>query len=73
MKFKAEMIGPDGASDSMWVQIKGTGVAHGTDLRLGLVVGRLARGDGAGREQRDAVLWPRKEFQSEEPEGGGPG
>ena len=41
-------------------------VAHGTDLRLGLVVGRLARGDGAGREQRDAVLWPRKEFQSEE-------
>ena len=25
MKFKAEMIGPDGASDSMWVQIKGTG------------------------------------------------
>ena len=41
-------------------------VAHGTDLRLGLVAGRLARGDGAGREQRGAVLWPRSEFQSEE-------
>ena len=25
MKFKAEMIGPDGSSDSMWVQIKGVG------------------------------------------------
>ena len=42
-------------------------VAHGADLRLGLVLCRLTRSHGAIREQRGAVLWPRSELQSQEP------